>query len=115
MLGIPRVSRFELARYLHSIENARVLDIGGVRVNVASVADIIRRRRSLTFRRIVRALVELRRLLRRKHDREIGRESSRLTLGTAEAYRSATVFGSRREPFSGIGRIGLQTHQPSPA
>jgi hypothetical protein len=62
LLGIPSVSRFELARYDQLIERASVLDLDGVEVAVASLEDLIRSKEIADRPKDREALAELRRL-----------------------------------------------------
>jgi predicted nucleotidyltransferase len=74
LLGIPRRSRFELARYDQLFEDASVLELGGVSVPVASLEDIIRSKEIADRPKDRLALVELRDLLEQERDRGTRRE-----------------------------------------
>jgi hypothetical protein len=73
LLGIPRSSRFELARYDQLIADATVVEVDGLVVAVASLADIIRSKEIADRPKDREALQELR-VIERRHHRETGRE-----------------------------------------
>jgi len=62
LLGIPRTERFDLARYEHLIENASIIETDGMKVAVASLADLIRSKEIADRPKDRDALSELRRL-----------------------------------------------------
>jgi hypothetical protein len=68
LLGIPAESRTKLARYEQLLSRASVLVIGGARVSVASLADIIRSKEVSDRPKDRVALPELQRLSRRSAD-----------------------------------------------
>ncbi len=75
LLGVPRTSRVELARYEQLIENASLLELGSVRIAVASLADLIRSKEVSDRPKDREALTELRDLQAReaRHEREASR------------------------------------------
>ncbi len=75
LLGIPRTSRVDLARYEQLIENASVLDLGSDQVAVASLEDLIRSKEVSDRVKDREALAELRDLRAREARRE--RDTSR--------------------------------------
>ncbi len=81
LLGIPKASRVELARYEQLSEQAVLLEIGGAMVPVASLDDLIRSKEVADRPRDRVALVELRELLARHHARAPGREVDDSELG----------------------------------
>lgn len=77
LLGIPSSSRFELARYEQLIPNATIIEVDGLVVAVASLADIIRSKEIADRPKDREALQELR-TIERRHHRETGREPPEL-------------------------------------
>jgi hypothetical protein len=73
LLGIPSNSRFELARYEQLIANATIIEVDGLVVAVASLADIIRSKEIADRPKDREALQELR-MIERGHHHETGRE-----------------------------------------
>jgi hypothetical protein len=72
LLGIPRTSRVELARYEELMENASVLDFGRDQVAVASLTDLIRSKEVSDRIKDREALSELRDLRAQEAGRERG-------------------------------------------
>ena len=68
LLGIPTESRTKLARYDQLIDKASVLEIGDVRVAVASLADIIRSKETSDRPKDRAALPELQKLRRQPEE-----------------------------------------------
>lgn len=70
LLGIPRTTRVDLVRYEELASEASVLDVGGERVAVASLDDIIRSKEVSARPKDREALAELRELQAREAERE---------------------------------------------
>jgi hypothetical protein len=68
ILGIPRNSRWELARYEQLVENATVIDVDGQQVAVAALRDIIRSKEIADRPKDRDALVELREIESRRRE-----------------------------------------------
>jgi len=74
LLGIPSTSRFELARYEQLIVNATIVDVDGLHVAVASLADIIRSKEIADRPKDRDALQQLRAIERRYQQHKPDRE-----------------------------------------
>jgi hypothetical protein len=83
LLGIPRRSRVDLARYEQLMENASVLDLGTHQVAVASLDDLIRSKEISDRVKDREALAELRDLHAREaqQERDVSRDREPPDLG----------------------------------
>jgi hypothetical protein len=74
LLGIPSTSRFQLARYEQLIVNATIIEVDGLHVAVASLADIIRSKEIADRPKDRDGLHQLRAIERRYQHQETSRE-----------------------------------------
>jgi hypothetical protein len=74
LLGIPNISRFELARYEQLVATATIIEVDGLEVAVASLADIIRSKEIADRPKDREALNELRAIDRLHRERATSHE-----------------------------------------